>query len=388
MVLLDPKEKLQHGHASMDVAFVDSDTLTAPLPFQAHILDLDGIYITFTDFINLFFSYDGIHFQMNYAQVFHPCLTFYNRTMDGQPFHLMNSILYHYERDLGKFNSDCIEPCSLIDIYTKLLSYKSIVHCKSIKTSLTSDDIIQSIFHHAEKQNMEKCISSYHLLHVNIRFFNHHPSIQDIIVRFNYIVYFNDKQLIERVVQSNFASYEYDTSQFDFHGFIPNIEFLNERLDGALTNVMEYYITPYANNDLIGVNSSLKDYVETMTILQNLQCKTDIVDILINTIRAIFDYIHEKKNNIRLLSKINTLETQLQECIDGINQVKTFCGGNRGNVGLSFSFRLVPLMNEYILLFGIPSSNNPVDPFKLYALKEHFISQGLDPYKWPKTCEN
>jgi hypothetical protein len=430
---VDPKALLFPGHSNVDVAVLSSKALHELRPLEAHIIELDGIYMDLLHFFRLFYCGDMRTFRINSAQSQHPAMTFYNRTYKKQRFNLMNTISALYSHDLGThlYAKNKYDPRSLIQLNRTLLRYRSLTNCKFVKTSVSSRKIIDQIIEDSRKLTLRlpsspgspgPCIYGYHRLKLYVQFQNPHPKIKDILIQFNYIVCltpqsFNTKinMYYGRKLRPQGEQRPEDVDECDSRhcphrpangantldecdsrhcpygkggAYVPTVtgfqgdltlEYINVSLNGALSKVLDNYIKPFREDKLHLVNRDPEEHVHIVNSLKRLQCKNDFAALLLDMIDAIFKYRAEKASNVRLTIEVKECKKKLQDYIDGLLAPKEVVGGS-GSVGFTYCFKLVPVYNLYVSIYGWPSKANPIDTFIVAELKEYLKSKGIDPY--------
>jgi hypothetical protein len=412
---VDPKQLLYPGHSNVDIAVLSSKALHELRPLEAHIIELDGIYMDILHFFRLFYCGDMRSFRINAAQSHHPAMTFYNRTYKKQRFNLINTISALYSHDLGThlYSKNKYDPQSLIQLNRTLLRYRSLANCKFIKTSISSRKIIDQIVEDSRKQNTRSsgsCIYGYHRLKLYVQFQNHHPKIKDILVQFNYIVRVTPESLTtklhihysKKIEGIRRCPHRTSTGDSNAHdecdsrncpygkggAYVPTVtgfqgdltlEYINASLNGALSKVLDNYIKPFREDKLHLVNRDPEEHIDIVNSLKRLQCKNDFAALLLDMIDAIFKYRCERASNVRLTMEIKECRKKLQDYIDGLLAPKEVVGG-AGSVSFSHCFKLVPVYNLYVSVYGWPSKKNPIDTFIVGELKEYLKSKGIDPY--------
>lgn len=410
---VDPKQFLYPGHSNVDVAVLSSKALHELRPLEAHVIELDGIYMDILHFFRLFYCGDMRSFRINTAQAHHPAVTFYHRTYKKQRFNLTNTISALYSHDLGihLHAKNKYDPRTLIQLNKTLLRYRSLTNCKFIKTSISSRKIIDQIIEDSRKRpdrsyGSRVCIYGYHRLKLYVQFQNPHPKIKDILIQFNYIVRITPESLGLRtnMTHGRKETKTHHTSSVNSNvpdecnsrhcpygkggAYIPvvagfqgdlTLEYINDSLDGALSKVLDNYIKPFREDKLHLVNRDPDEHIDIVNGLKRLQCKNDFATLLLDMIDTIFKYRNERASNVRLTMEVRECRRKLQDYIDGLIKPKEVVGGS-GSIGFTRSFKLVPVYNLYVSLYGWPSKANPIDTFIVGELKEYLKSKGIDPY--------
>jgi hypothetical protein len=210
----DPNNVLDGYSRIIDVAVLESDEITAPKELDAHVISLDGIYLTLDKFLNLFYHVDNNTFQMNKAMAEDPDMTFVGQTVHTNNFHLPDSVLRLYGLDLG-VELDCLDPCSSLEIGQQVLYYKSLANMCSVKCALTFKEIIETIVNRTEasaESDWSKVFGATganvtHQLVINSRFYNANPAVRDIIVKLRYNVSFEEDDKVKHIIESQGRPY-------------------------------------------------------------------------------------------------------------------------------------------------------------------------------------
>lgn len=209
--IVDKNGVLNEFSRSVDVAVLESEQLISPKDVDSHIINLDGIQIDFPTFINLFYSKDGITFDINETKLDSTELSVKHRTIEGNLFNLVDSTLQLYSLDLG-INTKQMDPCSLIEITNQLNYYRSLGHLCSVRCSLSLNQVIETILNKTQQSvtDWKDVVGDsatnkkvYHVLVINVRLFNANPAVKDIIIKFNYVVEFKGEQRLLDILSEN-----------------------------------------------------------------------------------------------------------------------------------------------------------------------------------------
>lgn len=175
---------------TLDIAVFTEDVKSSPVEFEGHVVDLSAVAMTEEEFRALFYaSNNNEAFMLNCSDTASKAnITFnelfYETTNTGelQRFNLINEVVSKYSDDL-KVLVDCFEPCSLIEIQKQLSKVKTLCDICDIKCSLTWSEVYASLISLGATM-----VDEIHRLRVNALFTNSNPSVQDIMIRFNYDV--------------------------------------------------------------------------------------------------------------------------------------------------------------------------------------------------------
>ena len=84
--------------------------------------------------------------------------------------------------------------------------------------------------------------------------------------------------------------------------------------------------------------------------------------------------------NVLLRVDKTTLENRVSELLNKVNVENVNDAESDSNLGVVRSFRLAPVYNYYIMIYGMPASGVGFDPVKLSFLVDILTEKGIDPY--------
>ncbi len=120
-------------------------------------------------------------------------------------------------------------------------------------------------------------------------------------------------------------------------------------------------------------NSAVAKYKDNQALSVLFQITVDGITGAINAYGLNTSNIEIKVQNIDLSTRIN-------EIIDGYNVTKAF-DDTSGTLSMTKTFKLAPLFQYYIRIYGFPTSATGFDPVKLALVLQSMENAGIDPYK-------
>ena len=186
---------------SIDFVVLDSEEVASPIELESNVITLDGIKITLQEFINMFYSGNGIQFELNAAKKDEDIVNMKKQTLNKAPFKMADNVLRLYTDDL-QVEINCLDACSVIDITNQLSKYQKLGDFCTVKAALDYPELIESVL---EKSGTVEDTSTryqeifggktitdkvYHVFVVNIRIHNANPAVKDIYIKLNYNVEF------------------------------------------------------------------------------------------------------------------------------------------------------------------------------------------------------
>ena len=127
-------------------------------------------------------------------------------------------------------------------------------------------------------------------------------------------------------------------------------------------------------------------YVQLYESLQTLQAQTTNNDLSLllkiaeeTLVGAVNSYTIYGENVLLRVDK-TTLETRVSELLNKVNVENVNDAESDSNLGVVRSFRLAPVYNYYIMIYGMPASGVGFDPGKLSFLVDILTEKGIDPY--------
>ena len=113
---------------------------------------------------------------------------------------------------------------------------------------------------------------------------------------------------------------------------------------------------------------------------------TDYRMILIMTlVRELLDAAYNGRNvnnsNVLLTLDKANLQKQIKDVLSNKNVKNIDTCGARGQLSVTKSFKLAPVYNYYITVYGMPEQRAGFDPIKVKYLVDLLTANNIDPYK-------
>ena len=141
-----------------------------------------------------------------------------------------------------------------------------------------------------------------------------------------------------------------------------------------------------ASKNYEDIPNNYDQYIQLYESLQTLQAQTTNNDISLllqiaehTLVGAVNSYTIYGENVLLRVDK-TTLETRVSELLNKVNVENVNDAETDSNLGVVRSFRLAPVYNYYIMIYGMPASGVGFDPVKLSFLVDILTEKGIDPY--------
>uniref|UniRef100_A0A6C0DQ85 Uncharacterized protein n=1 Tax=viral metagenome TaxID=1070528 RepID=A0A6C0DQ85_9ZZZZ len=164
-----------------------------------------------------------------------------------------------------------------------------------------------------------------------------------------------------------------------------NASILPPDVVASLEAVELNYTLPMSNKNYEVIPNDYNQYVQLYNILYNIvQTYTDPTLITLLKIAkealqgAINSYAIYGDNIACKLDALN-LQQQVNDCLSNKNEHTVATGS--GTMTITRSFKLAPVFNYYIVLYGMPAAGVGFDPIRINFLVNLLIRVGINPYK-------
>ena len=141
-----------------------------------------------------------------------------------------------------------------------------------------------------------------------------------------------------------------------------------------------------ASKNYEDIPNNYDQYIQLYESLQTLQAQTTNNDLSLllkiaeeTLVGAVNSYTIYGENVLLRVDK-TTLETRVSELLNKVNVESVNDAESDSNLGVVRSFRLAPVYNYYIMIYGMPASGVGFDPVKLSFLVDILTEKGIDPY--------
>ena len=187
------------------------------------------------------------------------------------------------------------------------------------------------------------------------------------------------------IVSSNHRSLYNPISQSN--GDYNDMILLNSSFVKTLQTIQDFYGKHLANKSYESIPNNYSQYIGLYTILYKIISRTNnpqlrllfklAQDTLVGAINA---YTIYGDNMILRLDKTN-LQNKVNEILSNKNERLLELPNANGKLNIKKSFRLAPVFNNYILIYGCPPQGVGFDPEKIQFLTEILKKMGIDPYR-------
>jgi len=166
-----------------------------------------------------------------------------------------------------------------------------------------------------------------------------------------------------------------------------NLSLIDDLNKNYLTTLENLYGQNAANRtfEFIPTGLKLRDnlYVAISNIIDQA---TDYRMILIMTlVRQLLDGAYNASkiygSNLLLTADKANLQKQIQDVLSNKNVKNIDTCGARGQLSITKSFKLAPVYNYYLTVYGIPQQGVGFDPIKVKYLTDLLTENNIDPFK-------
>jgi hypothetical protein len=184
----------------IDIAVLCEDILPIEIAKNSHIVELDKIRISEDHFKEIFYPY-GEFFCIDKTKIkshLFKYITFLSpwRTLDENPFSLLNTIISNIECDLN-VTRNCFTTCTLLNLSKEISCIKTLadINCCSVVCSLTWSNII-SIIKENYNLNDNSTYPNFNITFIiSVVFKSPNTCVLPTIVKFKYEVEININKL-------------------------------------------------------------------------------------------------------------------------------------------------------------------------------------------------
>lgn len=192
MAPYDPKNVLTAESATVQVAVIDSDPITQPIPMDAHVVEFDIQAMTIDEFRKCFYPNDGLTFKVGNGR--DPRHELQTKSIQGNPVSMTSVVLKHYGDDL-ELDLDCLDPSSLIEMTQQLSKYKTMHDLCKVTCALSFPEVIENIRSQQPSYEKYELKDTRHNFVINVRVTNV-GDVKDIILKYNFAVIFSESQAL------------------------------------------------------------------------------------------------------------------------------------------------------------------------------------------------
>jgi len=161
---------------------------------------------------------------------------------------------------------------------------------------------------------------------------------------------------------------------------------LNASFYKTLKTIENFYGANMANKQYEKIPNSYTNYLAFYMTLQKVivQTKNPQLKVLFqlaqdSLVGAINSYTIYGDNLILKLDKTN-LQKKVNDILSGKNETMLEVATATGQLSLKKTFKLAPVFNSYILVYGCPDFGIGFDPSKISFLADLLTKMGINPY--------
>lgn len=161
---------------------------------------------------------------------------------------------------------------------------------------------------------------------------------------------------------------------------------LNASFYKTLQTIEKFYGANMANKQYEKIPNSYTNYLAFYMTLQKVivQTKNPQLKVLFqlaqdSLVGAINSYSIYGDNLILKLDKTN-LQKKVNDILSGKNETMLEVATATGQLSLKKTFKLAPVFNSYILVYGCPDFGIGFDPSKISFLADLLTKMGINPY--------
>ena len=164
------------------------------------------------------------------------------------------------------------------------------------------------------------------------------------------------------------------------------VDLISSAYYDILKIIESMYGANMASKNYEDIPNNYDQYIQLYESLQTLQAQTTNNDLSLllkiaeeTLVGAVNSYTIYGENVLLRVDK-TTLENRVSELLNKVNVENVNDAETDGNLGVVRSFRLAPVYNYYIMIYGMPASGVGFDPVKLSFLVDILTERGIDPY--------
>ena len=155
----------------------------------------------------------------------------------------------------------------------------------------------------------------------------------------------------------------------------------------ALNKIYTLYSSNMAKKQYENIPNDYNLYVELYVMVEKLKAKITN-NVIITLVQIVEDALVGAINSYALygynislnLDKVGLKKT-IDDILSGKNEKVVEMAQASGQLSITKSFKLAPVFNYYIIIYGIPAYGVGFDPVRINFLVDILKSKGINPYK-------
>jgi hypothetical protein len=154
-----------------------------------------------------------------------------------------------------------------------------------------------------------------------------------------------------------------------------------------LTNLDILYSTPASEGTYENIPNSFELYINLFTALNNIYVQTTdyrmtkLMKLILELLATSFSSSKLNGSNLLLAVDKSNLQRQIQDILSNKNVKNIDTVGGTGQMSVTKSFKLAPVYNYYIIVYGMPQNGDGFDPIKLGYLANILEINKINPYR-------
>ena len=165
-----------------------------------------------------------------------------------------------------------------------------------------------------------------------------------------------------------------------------DIDLISTAFYDILKIIESMYGANMASKKYEEIPNNYDQYIQLHDSLQELQAQTTNNDLTLllqiaehTLVGAMNSYTVYGENVLLRIDKA-ALEARVSELLNKANVETVNDAETDSNLGIVRSFRLAPVFNYYIMIYGMPTCGLGFDPVKISFLVDILTEKGIDPY--------
>jgi len=169
-------------------------------------------------------------------------------------------------------------------------------------------------------------------------------------------------------------------------GTSQELDFLTQSYMDIIRIIQTQYSSQIANQTYENIPTDFSQYTTLVNEVQTMLTKTSNPSVLLllqiaeDTLRGTFNSLSLYGDNILLQLDKADLQKQVADILSNKNVTTTQQSISNNNMTITQSFKLAPVFNYYIRIYGAPIQGQGFDPVKIAFLIYTLQENGIDPY--------
>jgi hypothetical protein len=155
----------------------------------------------------------------------------------------------------------------------------------------------------------------------------------------------------------------------------------------TLTKIHQFYGLNMVNKTYYNIPNDFEQYIQLYVVLQQIQKKVQnsalsmLLKLAEDTLVGAINSYEVYGDKLVLQLNVSNLQQQIQTILSNKNQKFVEVATSTGQLSVNKTFKLAPVFNLYILIYGMPEFGVGFDQIKISYLIDILKQNGIDPYK-------